>query len=455
MSGIPMPKQEGQGGPALAPRALSTAAGASATLELTPDVLVCGGGLAGAMAAVAAARQGAQVLLVERYGFLGGNATGGAVAQFNSWQTASGRLVIAGLAREVVERLRAYGAAGEHQVFVMSTGHKMDRIEYAPEVLKLVLDDMILEAGVQPLLHANVLDVEVADGRIHAVRVLTKSGVLSLCPRVLVDTTGDIDVLHRAGARFLELEEGDQLQPATMMFRFGPIDCTRFDALAPADLTALARRGYETGELARAALHAARDPYSSDAWFNISRLAIDATDVTALSRAEIEGRRQAWRAAGYLRRAVPGCEAGLLQAFATQVGIRETRRVHGDHVLTAEELCQPTAFDDGIAAGAYPIDIHPASGGELIYTPLGPDHAYQIPYRSLLPQGLRNALVAGRGISATHEALAAIRVMTISMAVGQAAGIAAALACAADGDVRAIEAGPLRRVLLDQGALLA
>ncbi|MDF3822636.1 FAD-dependent oxidoreductase [Leptospira sp. 96542] len=423
--------------------------------ELSPDVLVCGGGLAGVMAAIAAARQGAQVLLVERYGFLGGNATGGAVAQFNSWQTAGGRRVIAGLAREVVERLRAYGAAGEHQVFVMSTGHKMDRIEYAPEVLKLVLDDMVLDAGVQPLLHANVLDVETEAGRIRAVRVLTKSGVLSLRPRVVVDTTGDIDVLHRSGARFLALEEGDALQPATMMFRFGPIDFSRFDALGAPELQALARRGYESGELARAALHAARDPYSSDAWFNISRLGIDATDVSALSRAEIEGRRQAWRAAAYLRRAVPGCEAGRLQAFATQVGVRETRRVHGDHVLTAEELSQPTSFDDGIAAGAYPIDIHPASGGELIYTPLGSDHAYQIPYRSLLPKDVRNALVAGRGISATHAALAAIRVMTISMAVGQAAGIAAALACAADGEVRAVDTVALRHLLLAQDAVLA
>ena len=110
---------------------------------LSCDVFVCGGGVAGTMAAVAAARHGAHVILAERYGFLGGNATAGAVGQFNSWQTASGRKVVAGLADEVVERLRRYGAAGEHQVFVMSTGHKMDRVEYSPEILKLVLDDMV------------------------------------------------------------------------------------------------------------------------------------------------------------------------------------------------------------------------------------------------------------------------------------------------------------------------
>lgn len=420
------------------------------------DVLVCGGGVSGTMAAVAAARQGASVMLVERYGFLGGNATGGAVAQFNSWQTASGRRVVAGLADEVVQRLRGYEAAGEHQVFVMSTGHRMDRVEYAPEVLKLVLDDMVTQAGVQPMLHASICDVVCEGGHIRAVHLLTKSGVIEVRPRVVIDTSGDIDVLHRAGTRFLPLEEGEALQPATMMFCFGPIDFERFDAISPTEMQALARQGFQSGELARAALHSSRDPYSTDAWFNISRLGIDATDASALSQAEIDGRRQAWRAAGYLKRAVPGCAGGRLRAFATQVGIRETRRVEGDHVLTAQELTQPVVFADGIACGAYPIDIHPASGGELVYAAMGDDHAYQIPLRSLIPTGLSNALVAGRGISATHAALAAIRVMTISMAVGQAAGIAAAMACEGGGevDVRGVDPTRLRSTLAANGALV-
>ncbi|MDB5859054.1 MAG: putative FAD-dependent oxidoreductase [Ramlibacter sp.] len=419
------------------------------------DVLVCGGGVAGTMAAVAAARHGARVVLVERYGFLGGNATAGAVAQFNSWQTANGRRVVAGLANEVVARLRSYGGAGDHQVFTMSTGHKMDRVEYAPEVLKLVLDDLVTEAGVQPLLHANLLDVQSEGRQVRTVRLLTKGGIVTVRPRVLVDTSGDIDALKQAGARFLALEDGEALQPATMMFRFGPIDFGRLAAVPAAEIAALARRGFEQGALARAALHSARDPFSQDAWFNISRLGIDATDALALGRAEIEGRRQAWRAAQYLRSAVPGCEDGRLVAFATQVGVRETRRVEGEHVLSAEELLQPAQFDDAIAAGAYPIDIHPAAGGELVYSALGDDHAYQIPYRSLIPTTLDNALVAGRGVSATHQALAAIRVMTISMAVGQAAGTAAAMACAAGGAVRTIDIPTLRATLLRDGACLA
>lgn len=418
------------------------------------DVLVCGGGVAGTMAAVAAARSGVRVVLAERYGFLGGNATAGAVSQFNSWQTASGRRVVAGLADEVVDRLRQYGAAGEHQVFTMSTGHTMDRVEYAPEVLKLVLDDMVDEAGVTLLLHAQLLDVQVQGRMVEVVRMLTKSGIIALRPRVLVDSSGDIDALRQAGAEFLQLGQDEQLQPATMMFRFGPIDFARFDALTGDAKATLARHGFEQGRLARAALHAARDPYSSDAWFNISRLGIDATDAMALSRAEVQGRRQAWDAAAYLRDAVPGCERGRLIAFATQVGVRETRRVAGDHVLSAQDLLTPVRFDDAIAAGAYPIDIHPASGGGLVYQALRDDHAYQIPYRSLVPTALDNALVAGRGVSATHEALAAIRVMTISMAVGHAAGAAAALAVPAHGAVRAVAVVQLQQSLRAGGACL-
>lgn len=420
------------------------------------DVLVCGGGMAGTVAAVAAARDGARVILVERYGFLGGNATAGAVAQFNSWQTAAGRRVVAGMAQEVVDRLRSYGCAGEHEVFVMSTGHKMDRVAYAPEVLKLVLDDMVSEAGVQPLLHANLLDVHCTERRVEAVRLLTKSGVITVCPHVLVDTSGDLDALRQAGAKFLTLDEGEALQPATMMFRFGPINFAALDQLPKTEIAALARKGYESGALARAALHCSRDPFSQDGWFNISRLAIDATDALALGRAEIEGRKQAWRAARFLQEQVPGCANGRLQAFATQVGIRETRRVEGDHVLTAQELMDPPHFDDAIAAGAYPIDIHPAAGGELQYRALGEDHAYQVPYRSLIPTTLDNVLVAGRGVSATHEALAAIRVMTISMAVGQAAGLAASMAMRCDrrGAVRDVQPLELRAKLLAQGSLL-
>lgn len=333
-------------------------------------VRVCGAGVADTMAAVAAARAGAKVLLLERYGFLGGNATAGAVAQFNSWQTANGR-------------------------------------------------------------------------RIVQVRALTKSGIVAIRPQVLIDNSGDMDALRKAGASFLSLDEHESLPPATMMFRFGPID---FVALESADI----------GALARAALHVARDPFSQNGWFNVSRLAIDATDAMALGRAEIEGRQQAWNAAKFLRHSVPGCADGRLQAFGTQVGIRETRCA-GRPCAERRRAAGAGGLRRRHRRRRVPHRQTPSRGGEREYSALGDDHAYQIPYRSLCPVGLDNVLVAGRGISASHKALAAIRVMTTSMAVGQAAGMAAARVAAKGpgASTREVSVARLRASLLDAGACLA
>lgn len=424
--------------------------------RLAVDVLVCGGGMAGTLAAVAAGRAGARTLLVERWGFLGGSATAAAVGQFVGWETDTGRRVVAGLAEEVVERLVARGASSGHGHFTMSTGHRMDRVAYDPEILKVVLDEMAVSAPLRILFHVVVQSVSTSPGRIDSVTLLSKSGPITVAAAMVIDATGDLDVMARSGARMLPLESGEALQPATMMFRYGPIDQTRFAAILPTELKALAARGVESGALARAALHQAPVPGTDDGWFNVSRVPVDATDPFALSAAEIEGRRQAVAAADFLRREVPGCERGRLVGFAAQLGIRETRRVLGGHVLSADELRRGERFWDTIAMGAYPIDIHPNQGGGLRFETLGTDHHYEIPLRCLVPAGLDNALVAGRGISATHEANAAARVMSMAMALGQAAGTAAALVCAqGETSVHAVAVDAIRTALGAAGAKLA
>lgn len=227
------------------------------TAPLDVDVLVCGGGVAGVASAVAAGRAGARTLLIERWGFLGGSATAAAVGQFVGWETEAGRQVVKGFAEEIVVRLRAKGAIPGHGHFVMSTGHRMDRVEYDPEVLKLVLDEMTTEANVLTLFHAAIASVERAGRLIAEVSVLTKAGIRAIRPRVVVDASGDLDVMARAAAEFLPLAESELLQPATMMFRFGPIDFARFEALDARTLAELAQRGVAEGALARAALRAA------------------------------------------------------------------------------------------------------------------------------------------------------------------------------------------------------
>ncbi|MFC3127755.1 FAD-dependent oxidoreductase [Pseudoroseomonas globiformis] len=422
--------------------------------DLIADVLVCGGGMAGSVAAVAAARAGASTLLVERWGFLGGSATAAAVGQFVGWETAAGRQVIRGTAEEIVQRLGQEGASGGHTRFTMSTGHPMDQVSYDPEALKLVLDRMVIEAGARVLFHATLLGVERAGRRIEAVTVLTKAGPVTVRPRVVIDASGDLDLLARAGAEFLPLDPAEAMQPATMMFRFGPIDYTVFDAMSTEQRQALSRQGVASGALARAALHQSRIPGSSDGWFNISRVSLDATDPFALSAGEMEGRRQAFAAARFLRDHVPGCDTGRLVALAAQLGIRESRRVQGDYVLTAEDLRADRRFPDAVAVGAYPMDIHPAQGAGLHFETFGGDRSYEIPYGCMLPAGLDNALVAGRGISATHAAHASVRVMPTTMAIGQAAGVAGAMAASGQAGPREVIPEILRRKLREGGAYL-
>lgn len=410
--------------------------------------------MAGTVASLAAARAGASTLLVERWGFLGGSATAAAVGQFVGWETAAGRRVIGGVAEEIVARLVARKGSGGHTHFVMSTGHHMDQVPYDPEVLKLVLDEMAIEAGARVLFHAAVLDVTVDRRTVSTVRLLTKSALLTVRARVVVDASGDLDLAARAGAEFLPLGADEVLQPATMMFRFGPMDRARFDALTLEERQALAARGVADGALARAALHMSPIAGTNDGWFNISRVAVDATDPFALSDAEMEGRRQAYAAAEFLSAHVPGCESGRLVSLAAQLGIRETRRIRGAYVVTADDLRAATRFEDVIAVGAYPIDMHPAREASLHFEPLGADLAYDVPFRSLRPVSLDNLLVAGRGISATHEAHAALRVMPTTMAVGQAAGTAAAMIAAGNVPTSQLDTAELQSRLRAAGAHL-
>lgn len=418
------------------------------------DVLASGGGMAGTVAAVAAARQGARTMLFERHGFLGGAATAGAVGQFVGWETRAGRRVIAGIAEEIVERLQKAGGSGGHGHFIMSTGHRMDRVEYDTEILKVVLDEIAHEAGVRVLLHSQLAQVSRRGRALGSAALLTKGGLLDVRARVFIDASGDLDLMARAGAPFLELEAGESLQPATMMFRLGPIDFARFDGMSLETKAALAARGVAEGSLPRAALHCSRVPGSDDGWFNVTRIAIDASDPFALSDGEREGRRQALAAARFIAANVPGCDRARLVAFAPQLGIRETRRIAGLATLTSDDLRNGAEFIDTMALGAYPIDVHHADGVAITFEELGADHVYALPYRIAVPQGLDNALVAGRGLSATHEAHGAIRVMPTAMAVAHAIGTAAALTAASNQPAAAIDPATLREKLRAGGAIL-
>jgi hypothetical protein len=424
-------------------------------MQLDTDVLVIGGGVAGVCAAVAASRAGARTTLVERNGFLGGAATAAAVSQFMGWRTAAGAQVIAGLGQEVVDRLVACGGSNGPDYGLLSGGIKMDRVVFDPDILKVVFDDMLLDAGVVPLFHSMASGVEHRDRTIKSVSFLTKSGTIAFTPKLVIDTSGDLDVLHMAGCEMLSLEEGEQLQPATAYFRMGPIDFNIYNALTSEQRTTIARKGVEDGALGRLAISCYPVPGTQDAWFNVTRIPVDGTDVFALSRAEMEQRRQALAAARFIGTNVPGCIGARLLAFAPQLGIRETRRIRGHVVVNEDDLRSGRRFPDSIAIASFPIDVHETNGPGLRLERVGgPDHVYHIPLGALIPLGLDNALAAGRGVSATHTAFGALRIMPQAMAMGQAAGTAAALASQRNAPPEKLPFGLVRDELLKNGAIL-
>ncbi len=449
----------------------------AATLAGETDVLVVGGGPAGLGAAIGAADAGARVILAERYGFLGGNATAALVMPLMSFHTQQraaekagaatllptdhgpGEPVVAGVLKRLLERLVAVGGAIRPS---LQTGYV---VPFDPEWFKLVALELLDEAGVAYLLHAFASGV-LGDGRVEGVVFETKSGPLAIRARVTVDCTGDGDVAVQAGAPF-EIGRADGLvQPMTLMFRVVDFERAAFAEYVKAHpkdwrgvhgLWDLVRRASAAGELElpREDILFFATPHEREVSVNCTRITrVLGTDVWDLSYAEAEGRRQMRQIAAFFRKYVPGFERAYVAQSGVNVGVRETRRIVGDYTLSAEDVLQARKFDDAIARGAYPIDIHNPTGSGTVLRRLPPGEAYDIPLRCLLPQSTEGVIVAGRCLSGTHEAHSSYRVMPIAMATGHAAGVCAALAAKAGSALRAIDVAAVRGELERQGASL-
>lgn len=442
------------------------------------DVLVIGGGNAGCAAAIAAARAGARVRLVERYGFLGGTATAAMVAPWMTYHAGTANAserVVGGLAQEIVERLVRVGA---------SPGHVMDSSDYVatitpfdPEYHKWLLVEMCEEAGVAVLLHAVFLEPAMEDRRIAGAVFHTVGGRREIRAAVVIDATADAHVAAAAGVPW-EIGNRDGLvQPMTMMFRLSHVDLDRTAAylrehpeeirtsLQPREitadrLTAVAgfwrawREARAAGEVSipREIVSFFRTPYSDEVVVNMTRATgLNPLDPDDLTRGEIETRRQVMELVRFFQTRLPGFERARLAATATQVGVRESRRILGEYRLTADDVLEARRFPDAIARSSYPIDIHNPKGEGTTTVRLPRGATYEIPYRCLVPLDIEGLLVAGRSISVTHDALASTRLTPTIMTIGQAAGTAAAMA-ARDGVLpRRVDTDALRASLVAQG----
>jgi glycine/D-amino acid oxidase-like deaminating enzyme len=416
------------------------------------DVVVVGAGSAGATAAIAAARAGASTLLVERYGFLGGTSTMVLDTFYGFYMPGDdGRRVVGGLPWQIVERLRALGMVIERP----SSYGAGTAVTYDPTALKVVWEQAALEAGARLRLHTFCTDVLMEDGRVAGLVVDGKSGLGVIRAKVVVDASGDADVCFRAGAPFEPAGADGPAQSLTTTFRLGNVDEERALAVKRPELERLMRAANISGDyrLPREEGSVHRTPLPGVVATNMTRVAnVDATDPAALTAAEVEGRRQALEYTRFLRERVPGYERAYLLNFSTQIGIRETRRVYGDYRLTRDDVLAARQFADAVAQCGAPIeDHHGGSDTRWEYVPRG--STYDIPFRCLLPQGAENLLVAGRCLSATHDAHASVRSMGQCMAMGQAAGTAAAVAALSGVAPRALDVGRLQERLRAEGAL--
>lgn len=407
--------------------------------RFTAGVAVVGGGVAGVAAAVAAARAGVDVYLIERYGFLGGTATGGLVARFQPGPDVKRQPVIRGIYEEICERLGEYDAIHDNL--------------FDPEMMKYVALDLCEEADVHILLHSLVYGVDVGNGAVEALRFYTKQGPRTLAAKTYVDATGDGDVSALAGADFQVGRASDGLQqPMTLVFQLGNIDMERFKSADWNRLNSFFEREVK--------VLASRRRIFFFTWregtlgFVMTHVAgLDSLDVEDITRAEVDARRQALAIYRFFRRHVPGCKHCVMDT-ASQIGIRESRRLIGDYVLTREDVLNARKFEDSIGCSTSWIDIHNPDGRGVLHELVVNDDWFEIPLRAVVVKGFKNLLVAGRCISATHEAQGAIREMPTCILTGQGAGAAAALAAEREAPVRDLKIKMLQRELASQGVWL-
>ena len=426
------------------------------------DVCVIGAGSAGSTAAIAAARTGASVLLVDRLPFLGGTSTA-VLDTFYGFYTpgSTARKVVGGIGDDVVAALRSLGPVVERpNTYGAGTG-----VTYLAEHLKVAWETLVSGAGVRILLHALLQAAEVRDGRVTTVTIATRGGLRRVAARVFVDASGDADLCAFAGFGYETAGELDPAQTLTTTFRMANVDHERRRSISKTAVHDLMATAAESGEYdlprregsdhitpvegVTATIMTRLDSYRRDADGRI----VNATDPWFLTQAEMAGRRQALEYVRFLVDRVPGYEHASLVALGTQIGVRETRRVHGDARLTRDDVLGARTFDDGIGLCGAPIEDH-HSGADTVWQYLPDGSAVGIPYRTLVVRDASNVLVAGRCFSATHDAHASVRSMAQCMAMGQAAGTAAAQAVATGRDPREVDVTALRDRLRADGAIL-
>ncbi len=443
--------------------------------EIETDVLVVGAGSAGFGAAVAAARNGAKTLIIEKGSEMGGMATAGLVGPFMTcFDDDAKEQVVKGIFDELCLRMEEKGGAIHPSKVEGMTTYSSYYIKshchvtpFVSEVLAITMEEMLLESGAEILYQTNVIDVIAENRRIEKVVVAMKEGLATIKAKYVIDCTGDADIASEAGFEMtIGSEKDGVMQPTSLFFEVGNIDREAFVGELESKISRLGIPGAncwswyieeakENGDwhLERNEIGNYEQPIKNRWKINATRIPyIDATKSKDITKALIEGRKQVQEVLSFMRKYVPGCENIELIQVASCLGVRETRRIAGEYSLTAEDILAQKHFEDAICTFAYAIDIHNSEGGGATFKQV--NHYYNIPYRCLLPQKTKNLIVAGRSISGTSEAAASYRVIPCCIATGEAAGTAAAMALNENLTPAKIDAGKLQKQLIKQGAVI-
>lgn len=415
----------------------------------TYDVIVAGGGPSGAIAAIAASRQGAKVLLIEKNGYLGGMNTAAMVCPLMTFH-AGEKQIVKGIAEEIVQELISMNASLGHICDPLGVVSTITPIE--PEVLKFVYFKILeKEENIEVLLHSVISAADCENGAVKSITVINKSGQSKFSAKTFIDATGDGDVAKFCKADYDEGRPGDGLsQPMTLMFKLGNVnfdkiydyidknpeqfilnkDCDYRKYLAVSGFFNLVKQAKEKGDLnlSRDRVLFFQGINQGEIFVNMSRiLKYKGTDTEDLTKSEMEAHKQITDIICFMKKYLPGFEETFLIQSASVTGVRESRRFQGNYTLTIDDVLGGKVHKDSVAVCAFPIDIHDPSGGNLNWVKQSVENCYDIPFRTMTPKKLKNLLVTGRCISATHEAMASSRITATAMALGEAAGIAAAI----------------------------
>ena len=415
------------------------------------DVIVVGGGFAGAAAAIASARNGAKTLIVEKGNCFGGAATNSLVTPFMPVETKLNGEIISlaqGLFAEIHEKLIDREKIGKRH---------WNKYNFSEEKLKFILNDMLIEAGAEILFHAYLSDVQAKDGKVEKITCITRGGKIELSADYFIDATGDAFLSFLAGAETrLGREEDNLCQPMTLCFRVANVDrdafYSKFDQMTQ-EYIELKQQGKIKNRYEKILVF--NHPIDGVLHFNSTRVVMkNPVDPFDYSDAELEAREYVKEVFSFLKEHALGMENAYLLSTGSEIGVRESRMITGEYLLTGQDLVNCTKFDDAIAACNYDIDIHNPEGEGTSHYYFGAGKFYTIPYRSLIPKGFDNLLVAGRCISSDHEAQASYRIMPTVCCIGQAAGTAAAIAVKDKTTVKEVDIVKLQKCLKEQGAFI-